>query len=172
MGASPGPFSKPATRSPRPGRSLNWHLTIRCNGVERGARGSGIPVDPERVRRARTDAGLSLAEIAGEDVSRTFIHFVEQGRSRPSRRVLALIARRTGKPISYFMLEPGPGSQSSTDLANELTRVASQVREFGTGNRLTNAEREAMKLIELTLRQGAEVTKSVQSNSHGRSKRS
>ena len=70
--------------------------------MQGAARGSGIAVDPERVREARLEAGLSLAQIARDDVSRTFIHFVETGKSRPSQRILALIARRTGKPISYF----------------------------------------------------------------------
>jgi len=126
-------------------------------------------VDPERVREARLQAGLSLAQIAGDDVSRTFIHFVERGRSRPSRSVLALIARRTGKPISYFMLQPLDDSRPSTDLEGEMTRVANRVVHFSNVNRLTKVEREAMKLVELTLRQAAELTKSVQSKSHRKS---
>jgi len=51
----------------------------------------------------RLQAGLSLAQVAGGDVSRTFLFLVEQGRSRPSKPVLALIARRTGKPVDYFL---------------------------------------------------------------------
>jgi len=127
-------------------------------------------VDPERVRRARLESGLSLAQLAGDEVSRTFIHFVERGQSRPSQAVLALIARRTRKPISYFLAQPG--RDSGSDLAGELTRVANLVRKFGSGNRLTSTEREAIKLIEVTLRQAARLTKSVQSNSWKRSKHS
>ncbi|TLY18015.1 MAG: helix-turn-helix transcriptional regulator [Nitrospirae bacterium] len=140
--------------------------------MERGPRGSGIPVDPDRVREARIDAGLSLAQLAGDDVSRTFIHFVERGRSRPSRSVLKLIARRTGKPMSYFILKPPHDHQPSTDLASELIQVADHVRQFGAVNHLNKVEREAMKLVELTLRQAVELTKSVRTNSNGRSKRS
>jgi len=155
----------PHRDSAGPALSLNRRLTLRCKGVERGARGSGIDVDPERVRQARLDAGLSLAQLAGDDVSRTSIHFVERGRSRPSRGVLALIARRTGKPISYFTRQLQPHGQPSADLASELTRLASHVRQFVNVNHLTNAEHEAMKLIEVALRQGAQLTKTVQSNS-------
>src|SRR5260370_28649966 len=140
------------------------------HSVERGARGSGIHVDPERVRAARVEAGLSLARVAGDDVSRTFIHFVERGRSRPSRGVLALIARRTGKPIGYFILKQSRDIQPSADLASELTQVADRVRRFGTVNRITKVEREALKLTELTLRQAAELTKAVQANLQGKSK--
>jgi len=133
--------------------------------VRRGAHGSGVAVDPERVREARLEAGLSLAELAGDDVSRTFIHFVEHGRSRPSPAVLALIARRTHKPVSYFMAESTADSGDGTDLAADLTRVGERVRKFAAVNRLNKVEREAMNLIAVTLRQGAELTRSVQSTS-------
>ncbi len=140
--------------------------------MQRGPRGSGISVDPERVREARLKAGLSLAELAGDDVSRTFIHFVERGKSRPSRRVLALIAHRTRKPISFFMAEPSSDAQPSTDLAAEVTRVAKQAQQFATAKRLTTVERETMKLVELTLRQAAKVTKSIQASAAKESTRS
>jgi len=106
-------------------------------------------VDPARVREARRGAGLSLAQLAKEDVSRTFIHFVETGQARPSKQVLGLIARRTGKPISYFMVQPSTGTAS--DLATELTEVADHVRRIAASKRLSNLEREAMKLVELAL---------------------
>jgi transcriptional regulator with XRE-family HTH domain len=110
------------------------------------------------------EAGLSLAQVAGDDVSRTFIHFVEQGRSRPSQHVLALIARRLGKPVSYFL----NGSQSEehgSELAEELTRVAASVRRFVARRRLTPGEREAMKLVETTIQQGARVARAVEKGS-------
>jgi transcriptional regulator with XRE-family HTH domain len=117
------------------------------------------------VRRARLEAGLSLAEVARDDVSRTFIHFVERGRSRPSRTVLTLIARRTRKPISYFMAQPTHDAELSIDLAADLTRLGERVRQFATTNRLTGVEREAMNLVEVTLRQGAALTKSIETTS-------
>jgi len=129
--------------------------------MRRGARGSGLPVNPARVRQARAEAGLSLAQVAGDDVSRTFIHFVEQGRSRPSQTVLALIARRTGKPISYF-LNGNPHEDQGSALAEELARVAASVRRFAARRGLTPGEREAMKLVETTLQHGARVARAVE----------
>ena len=129
--------------------------------MQGAARGSGIAVDPERVREARLEAGLSLAQIARDDVSRTFIHFVETGKSRPSQRILALIARRTGKPIGYFMRQPSLAAQPDTDLSTDLARVAERVRQFVAVSQLTKTELEAMKLVELTLRQAGELTKSL-----------
>ncbi len=60
-------------------------------------------MDPQAVRRARLEAGLSLAEVAQGELTRAAIHLVETGKSRPSARTLELIARRTGKPTSYFL---------------------------------------------------------------------
>jgi transcriptional regulator with XRE-family HTH domain len=62
-----------------------------------------VAVIPERIRQARLERGLSLAQVAGKEVSRAFIHLVEQGVARPSLPVLELIAARTGKPPNYFL---------------------------------------------------------------------
>lgn len=120
-------------------------------------------MDPSRVRQARLAAGLSLAQVAGDDVSRTFIHLIEQGRSRPSKAVLALIARRTGKPLAYFTARSSPKSQPRQDLAAQLMEAAAGVRIFVESNRLSGLERETMKLVEAFLHQGAALTKTVQS---------
>ena len=58
---------------------------------------------PERVRQAREDSKLSLAQLARGDISRTAIHLVETGKSRPSLSTLKLIAERTEKPLDYFL---------------------------------------------------------------------
>jgi transcriptional regulator with XRE-family HTH domain len=118
-------------------------------------------VDPARVHEARVEAGLSLGQLAGDDVSRTFIHFVEQGKSRPSKAVLSLIARRTGKPVSYFIQQPSTEQQRSADLVAEMTAVATRIRRFVALHRLTKAEQEAMKLVEVTVLQGAALTKAI-----------
>jgi transcriptional regulator with XRE-family HTH domain len=123
-------------------------------------------VNPARVRQARAEAGLSLAQVAGDEVSRTFIHFVEQGRSRPSQSVLALIARRTGKPIAYF-LDGNPHDEPGSELAEELTRAAGSVRRFAARRGLTAGEREAMKLVETTLQHGARVARAVEKTAAG-----
>lgn len=63
----------------------------------------GIDVSPEAVRRARLEAGLTLAEVARGHVTRAAIHLIEAGKARPSMATLQLISERTGKPISYFV---------------------------------------------------------------------
>jgi transcriptional regulator with XRE-family HTH domain len=129
--------------------------------VERGVRGSGIAVDPERVRKARVAAGLSLGQLAGTDVSRTFIFQIERGQARPSPAVLELIARRTGKPIKYF-LRPAKSAVSGLSLSEELSNVASRVRRFMALGHLSPGDHDAMKMVEMSLRQGAAVAKRIQ----------
>lgn len=92
------------------------------------------------------------------------IHFIEHGRARPSERVLALIAERTGKPVSYFTVSPPePGDEADESLSHQLSSVAAQVRRFGAASRLTRSEREAMKLVEAALRHAAVLTRSIES---------
>jgi hypothetical protein len=42
-----------------------------------------------------------------------------------------------------------------------MTAVANRIRRFVALNRLTKAEQEAMKLVEVTLLQGAALTKAI-----------
>jgi transcriptional regulator with XRE-family HTH domain len=104
-----------------------------------------------------------LAQLAGGQISRTFIHLVEHGRARPSPKVLQLIAHRTGKPIEYFLRPADRESQSDGDLAAELTDVAVRVKKFAINKRLNTFEREAMKTVEASLRQGAALARLIQS---------
>lgn len=139
--------------------------------MRRSARGSGIAVDPNRIHKARLAAGLSLRGVAGDEVSATFIHFVERGVSRPSRSVLALIARRTGKPIEYFMTVPVADAPARPDLADELIRVGSEIRNVEAGRGVSSVEREALKLLEMSVVQGAELIKSIERKSRRGSRR-
>jgi transcriptional regulator with XRE-family HTH domain len=123
--------------------------------VQRGPRGSGLNVDPARVKRARIEAGLSLAQVSRDDVSHTFLYLVEQGRSRPSKSTLTLIARRTHKPVDYFLTGSTEAEPESQSLASDLSTMANRVRSFAAHSPLTGSEIEAMKLVEVSLRQAA-----------------
>lgn len=85
-------------------------------GALRAGRGrlTGIAIRPEAVRQARLDAGLSLADVAEGEVTRGTIHLVETGKMRPSRRTLQLIARKTGRPLTFFLEGPEGGEEQVT----------------------------------------------------------
>jgi tetratricopeptide (TPR) repeat protein len=59
----------------------------------------------ERVRAARRDAGLSQAQLAGDELTKGFISQIESGLVRPSIRSLQHIAQKLGKPLDYFIAD-------------------------------------------------------------------
>jgi tetratricopeptide (TPR) repeat protein len=107
-------------------------LSAMLGGKYRGRR-KGIPIREGSVRQARLDAKLSLAQVAADQVSRTAVHHIENGRVKPSIETLRLIARQTGKPIEYFLLEP-KGQAVLTQRPAELRELErlTAVRNFQT----------------------------------------
>lgn len=75
-------------------------------------RRKGIQIRSGSVAQARKEAGLTLAEVVGDLVSRTAIHLIEKGRVMPSIEKLTHIAARTNKPLSFFVVRPGVQSLS------------------------------------------------------------
>jgi len=75
----------------------------------------------QRIRRVRTERGMSLAKVSGADFSRAFLHQVEHGRSQPSTRVLRVIAGRLGTEVDYLLEGRLPGVER--ELALEKARV-------------------------------------------------
>ena len=57
----------------------------------------------ERVRTARREAGLSQAQLAGDELTKGFISQIESGLVRPSIRSLQHIASILGRPLDYFI---------------------------------------------------------------------
>ena len=92
---------------------------------------SGIAVDSRALRRARLEAGLTLAQVAGSEVTRQAVHQVETGRARPSLRTLEAIAGRLGRPVSDFLSRapdggvPVPSTETGT---TELERLCLEHR--------------------------------------------
>ena len=126
----------------------------------RGRRDRGVPVIPSRVWQARNERGLSLADVAGTEVTRSFIHQVEHGKARPSYRVLQLIAERTGKPVEYFIdaFEP----ESRGDLPAELIATARRIRRSVVATEMSKAEQEAVRALIANLHSGARLLRALE----------
>src|SRR5579872_586722 len=82
----------------------------------------GVSIREGSVRQARKQAGLSLAQVAAGQVSRTAILYIETGRTKPSMETLRLISRQTRFPINYFLLDSEAGSRYD-DLPDELLQL-------------------------------------------------
>lgn len=79
--------------------------------TRRRGRPPGVDIRPGSVREARTEAVLSLAKVAGGELSAMAIHHIEAGRCRQSIATLELVAARTGQPRSFFL---GDSESAST----------------------------------------------------------
>lgn len=103
----------------------------------RGRR-KGIRIRKGSVRQAREEAGLSLADVAGQQVSRTAIHLIEHDKVKPSMETLQHIARRTRKPLEYFLSPddasavPAPQNELIALEQLSVTRDFAAVIEKGT----------------------------------------
>jgi tetratricopeptide (TPR) repeat protein/DNA-binding XRE family transcriptional regulator len=89
----------------------------------RRGRRRGIEIKPGTAKQARLDAGLSLGQVAGGEISRTAIYFVETGKAKPSIETLKLIASRTGRPLDYFLSQPSTMEARSTAVTAEIERL-------------------------------------------------
>jgi tetratricopeptide (TPR) repeat protein len=105
-------------------------------GTRYRGRRLGVAVREGSVEEARREARLTLAQVAGDKLSRTAIHLIEKGRTRPSMETLQQIARQTRKPIEFFLTPDSPSA---------LTERQSQLREL---ERLT-AVRELQSVVNL-----------------------
>ena len=80
------------------------------------------------MRQARLKAGLSLAQVAGAELSRQAVHLIETGKVRPSMRSLQVIARRLGVPALTFQVPGDPGAEMPHRRAAELERLCERQR--------------------------------------------
>src|SRR4030081_1813647 len=110
-----------------PGIMTSGSLSSGGGTTRRGRRGPGVPIIPGRIRQARTERGLSLAELAGTEVSRAFIHQLEQGLAQPTLQILEMIAQRTGRPLSFFTSAPEPQPGTGSDLPSDLVMTSKRL---------------------------------------------
>jgi tetratricopeptide (TPR) repeat protein/DNA-binding XRE family transcriptional regulator len=116
----------------------------KASSGRRGRR-RGVEIKPGTVKQARADAGLSLAQVAGDEISRTAIYFVETGKAKPSMETLKLIALRTGRPLDYFLSKPStmePRSSAGTAEVERLITMGDPTGALAAGDALLGNERD------------------------------
>jgi len=57
----------------------------------------------DRIRQARTDSGLSQAQLGAPHFTRAYVSAIELGKVRPAMKSLDFLAEKLGKPTSYFL---------------------------------------------------------------------
>ena len=80
------------------------------------------------MKQARHEAGLSLAQVGKGLVTAPAIYLIETGRTRPSLPTLEHIAHRTGKPVEFFLADPGGGTDETQARLVELEAMVAEGR--------------------------------------------
>ncbi len=109
----------------------------------------GINLRQGAVKQARLDAQLSLAQLGKGHVTAPAIYLIETGRTRPSLPTLEHIARRTGKPIEFFLADPGGGADEGQAGLVELESLVAENRfadAVALGERLLHLGTSAHRL--------------------------
>lgn len=65
----------------------------------------------ERIQQARQEAGLSQRQLCGEEITRNMLSLIENGAAKPSMKTMEYLARRLGKPLSWFLDEKAEEKQ-------------------------------------------------------------
>lgn len=63
----------------------------------------GMKMVGVKIRDLRKKLGFTQEQLAGSELTKSYVSQVELGRIRPSRNALAIMARRLGKPLGYFL---------------------------------------------------------------------
>jgi len=109
----------------------------------------GVNLRPGSVKQARVEAGLSLAQLGKGHVTAPAIYLVETGRTRPSLPTLEHIARRTGKPVEFFLAEQGGAPDQAQVRLIELEALVAETRPeeaINLGQRLLDEGASAYRL--------------------------
>lgn len=125
----------------------------------------------ERIKQTRLQLGLSQRQLCGDEITRNMLSQIENGSARPSMTTLAYLAKRLGKPISYFLEEQAtlsPNQQvmiraRQAFVAGEYADVLQELENYGQPDTIFDSERwllETLALMKLA-NQAADEGKSV-----------
>jgi transcriptional regulator with XRE-family HTH domain len=76
---------------------------------------------------------MTLEQLGGGELSRSFLSLVERGRSRISLRALAIVANRLELPIRYFIEGPEPDAVDG-ELDTDALEWSVHVRQLSQGH--------------------------------------
>lgn len=88
-----------------------------------------------RVRSARRDAGISQAQLAGDELTKGFISQIESGQVRPSIRSLQHIAAKLGRPLDYFIADEPLATTKRVAFHRLAAEAAAEREDWPTSER-------------------------------------
>lgn len=77
-----------------------------------------------RLRRLRLAAGLSQTQLAGDELSPSYVSLIESGRRRPTHEVATILANRLGCSVTMVLEGREPASIHAASLALNLAALS------------------------------------------------
>jgi len=101
-----------------------------------------------KIRDLRKKLGLTQEQLAGNELTKSYVSQVELGRIHPSEKALRIMARRLGKPLGYFL-------ENTDDLRtiDVLLKASQALWSTGRLDEGVNGLNEALHLAERTGRE-------------------
>ena len=111
----------------------------------------------ERILTARTEAGLSQRELAGETITRNMLSALEHDKAKPSLDTLYYLSEVLKRPVSYFLGEDTPAVEGHEALMEARTaydsgnykRCVERLNQIPDGT-ILNREKCHLKMLALT----------------------
>lgn len=75
----------------------------------------------EKMRALRRQMGMTQADLAGEEFTKSFISQIEKNQARPSLKSLRIFAQRLNRPVSYFLDDEDDTALTSSQAQRALT---------------------------------------------------
>ncbi|TMF23113.1 MAG: tetratricopeptide repeat protein [Chloroflexi bacterium] len=94
----------------------------------------------ERLREARAAAGISQAELGAPYFTRAHVSAIELGKIRPAMPALEHMARKLGKPASYF-LDDADAERARRERELEMSAIGGLLTLTGAAEALRRTER-------------------------------
>ncbi|WP_336764174.1 helix-turn-helix domain-containing protein [Paenibacillus sp. USHLN196] len=114
-----------------------------------------------KIRQIREQLGLSQKQLAGEDMTRSYISLIEKGRAVPSQRMLRIIARRLNTPMEFFL---GNSASTDTDISEAVLDKAKAYYAEQNDSACIRIAHKVLTLTEDTLSQSEAYLLIVQSH--------
>ena len=73
------------------------------------------------MRALRRQMGMTQADLAGEEFTKSFISQIEKNQARPSLKSLRIFAQRLNRPVSYFLDDEDDTALTSSQAQRALT---------------------------------------------------
>jgi len=94
----------------------------------------------ERIRKARTEAGLSQAQLGQPHFTRAYVSALELGKIRPAMKSLEFLAEKLGKSVSHFV-EDEEQERKRRERELDLASAASLLTRSTASEALTRIQR-------------------------------